>query len=237
MKYKPTIKDLAFVLMLIAFIIAVSNRNSVKRQLDDEKTKSELKDFSFDSLRNKHNQLVVEKGVLELNSKQEIKNLSAEVFDLKRKDEKRIKQVQALVRAGQKFRIDTVEIAYIDTIEVVPGLMVSADSVVLPPKHFKDSTKNYVIDGTVLLKSVRINKLDIKDTISLRIAEQKPKGIVRRITQPNNIVVQVVHSNDAIKTTGLQTVVLKERPNAWNRFIKPVFVAVVTGFISYKVLK
>lgn len=243
MNYKLSWKDFVIVALVIITSLFGCLNYSYSNLADQYQTILETKDFKFDSLLNVNNQIVAEKQVLETTNKEDIKKLSEEVFSLTKREEKRIKEVHALVRAIQNIRVTNTYIPYIDsTVDKSDSFytndsLVHKDSVVIPPRTFKNSTKNYVIDGTVLLKGVNINSIYLPDTLSFRIAEQRPKGIVNRILKPNETVVQAIHTNKLFETNGLQAITLKQKTNAWNRFIKPGLFMLGGGFITYKVLK
>lgn len=218
----------------VILFFSVKGCNDNAELASDYKAERDFANTQVSQFSNKLDQIISEQKVQEVNNKEVIKELSSQIFQLTKAEEKRIKEVQTLVRIIQKAGLDTVFVPYSDTITVNDTGMIRRDSVVIPPRNFKDSTANYDISGTVLLNGVRINSLSISDTLSFRVAEKRPKGLVRRIFQPNETVIQSVHSNPLIKTSGIQSMTLKHKNNAWNRWIKPAIAIGAGVFLGSK---
>lgn len=221
MQIKPTYLIIA--ILSIALFFSVKSCTDNKLHAEDLQAKIDYKDNSIKQFENKLGKIISEQEVAKTTNEKTIKELSEQVFQLKKQDEKRIKEVQALVRLIQNVKINTIEIPYTDTVQVYPpGTLVSVDSVVIPPKNFEVLNDAYAISGTVLLKGVKINSISLPDTASFRIVQQRPKGILNRIFQPNKTVIQSVHTNPYFTTNGIQSIVLKEKPNIFNKYIKPI---------------
>jgi hypothetical protein len=225
------------VILSIVLMSSIKQCNNNKDKADDLAAQNLYWKTSIDSITNKIGQVVAESKVAQTNSAETIRQLSSNVFQLQKNEEKRIKEVQTLVRLMQNFKLDSVFIPFIDTVNVSDTGMIKRNQVVIPPKQFKDSTKNYVIAGTVLLSGVRLDDVSISDTVSFRIAEKAPKGFINRIFKSNETVIQSIHTNPIVKTTGQQSITLKSRPNAWNRWIKPLLFGAGGVFLGSKVVK
>lgn len=225
---KPTHLLIVVILILLGIVClqqcSIKNKNE---QIQDYKAIEQFKDNSIDSLKNKLNQTVTENKIAVAASDEIIKSLSEDVFNLKDKDERRVKEVTALVREVQELKLKPPVIKYRDTGSNKPpefytnDSLVHKDSVVIPPKSFGDSTQHYVISGTVLLEGVRLDSVVVRDTSSFRFIEQKPKGLLKKLTKPNELVIQNIHTNPYIKTIGIQAITVKPKQSTWNKFIKP----------------
>jgi len=232
---KPTTKWIPYLIIGLLLTVVSLQRcsiNSKSKEISDYQEWNKYYNSQIDSFKNKLNQVVTESKVAQVNSEKEIKELSEQIFDLKKSDERHIKEIQALIRIKQTVRVDTIEIPYTDSFLVDKNdtTLVPRNTVVVPPRNFKDSTKNYQIDGTVLLNKVRINSLILPDTSSLRIVEKKEGFLKKR-----EIVIQGVHTNPLFKTEGMQTVIKRgDKPSRWQKWIKPVIAAIASGFITYK---
>lgn len=219
-------------LLLVTIGVQKCDLNKKAKEVSDRNEWLKYKDSQIDSFKNKYNQVIYESSVAKINNESQIKKLSDSIFSLKRKDEKQVKQIQALIRVSQRVKIDTIEIPYIDSVDRYDSSLVAKNTVVIPPKRFKDSTSNYQIDGTVLLDKVLINSLTLPDTSSLRIVEKKEGFFKKRET-----VIQGVHSNPLFSTNGMQTVIKRgDRPSRWQRWIKPVIAGAISSFITYKII-
>lgn len=209
------------VILLMYCVLSTSTCNSNERAALTAKGLYDYEHSTVTKLLNKKGVEVSETKAAETYSKDDIKKLSAEVFDLKNSLERKIKQVDALVRVNQ-----SVKIIGKDTIKYYPVVMDDVDSmvplntVVLPPRKFSTENKNYSIAGTVLLSGVKIDSIELNNTVSFRIAEKKNGLFSARET-----VVQAVNSNPYFTNNGMQSIVLKPKQNAWNKWIKPTLIA------------
>lgn len=174
------------------------------------------------------NQIVTEQEIAKANSQKQIKQLSEEVFKLRASDEKRIKQVEALIRIVQTAGVDTLYIPY-DSTSIEDTSLVRKDLVVVPPRSFTDSTKDYQISGNVLLHGVQLDRIAFTDTLSFRIVD-KTTGFLK----PRKTVVQAVHSNPYYITNSMQSITVEHKTNAWNKWIKPAIAFAAGVFISSK---
>ena len=223
-----------FIIAILAllFLLSLSKCNENARLAFSNKGLYDYEHSIVTRLLNKQGVEVSETKTAETYSSDAIKKLSAEVFDLKKSNEQQIKEVAALVRANQ-----VVKIMGKDTIKYYPVVMDNVDSmvpinsVVLPPRKFSTENKNYSIAGTVLLTGVKIDSIELNNTVSFRIAEKK-EGLF----SSKKTVVQVVNSNPYFNTNSIQSIVLKPKQNAWNKWIKPVVFA-GTAFLIQKQLK
>lgn len=194
------------------------------------KEAAEFKDQQMTTLKNTHDQVIAQQTTIVTENAKQIKAMSAEIFSLTGRLEKRIKEVQALVLVKQEIRLrDTIKVPYIDTRKISPDSLVMAKDVVIPPKPFKVVEPFYSIAGKVLLENLQIDSIVFPNQVSLRIATQK-KNFLSRSHQ----IVQVVNSNPYMQTLTLQSMTLKTKVSSWNKWIKPVVAAALTGFVMYK---
>jgi outer membrane murein-binding lipoprotein Lpp len=232
-----TNKIVAAVIVVLLIIIGLQqcSINKKDKEISDNQEWVKYYNSTVDSLKNKLNQTVVEAQVAKVNNEKEIKKLSETVFNLKESDERHVKQVNALIRVMQNFKLDTTLVAYHDTVEVDKNdsSLVPRNKVIVPPRDFVKTTENYQINGTVLLEGVRINSLVIPDTSSIRIVEKKTNFFKRRET-----VIQTIHTNPYYHNDKIQAVVKQgERPSRWQKWIKPLLTGIAGAFLTYKVVK
>lgn len=221
------VQFIAILLLGVLLFISVRQCNSNDARAENWQAVAEYKSQKIDSLRNAFNLWVTEQRVAQTNDAAEIKRLSAQLFELDARQERRIKKVEALVSVRQIARITDTLIQFDrDTVYRAAGGMIPADSVVIPPRDFKAANAFYSISGTVQLQGVRINDLTLPNTVSFRIADKKV-GLFK-----TDKVVQVINSNPYFSNTGASSITLKHRVNAWNKWIKPVGAAVLTALLT-----
>lgn len=228
LKYFPYV--LSGVLIFIMFLVL----NDLSRVKDENKDLLAKATWSsptkVDTIINKQGKPVLESAVIETATDKDLKELSSKYFQLQKQDEKRIKTITELTELLQQTTIDSVLVPYTDTVKIK-----DSDALVVPTT-FRDSTKNYKINGTVLLTGVRINSLTIPDSLFVQLVEQRPKGFLNNIFQKNRTMVQVLHSNPLVSTKDVKTIQVKLKPSAWNRWIKPVVFATLGIFLGGKLL-
>jgi hypothetical protein len=232
--------SLLLIFSIILMGIQQCNLNNTKDQVSDYKAWEKFMKAEIDSFKNKLNQTVVEAKVAQVADEERMKELSEQIFQLNKKDERQIKEIQSLIRVIQNAKLDTTFITFRDSTgkpvvrDPNDTTKVFRKDVVIPPMNFKDSTKNYQIDGTVLLSGVRINSLVLPDTASFRVVEKKEPGLFTK----RELTIQGIHSNPLFQTTGMQMVQKRgDKPTRWQRWIKPTLTFVIGSFLTYKVLK
>lgn len=189
-----------------------------------------FRDQEITKLKNTSDQVISQQRTIITENALQIKNLSAEMFNLGKKLEGKIKEVQALVSVQQEIRLpDTVHIPFTDTRHIRPDSMVMAREVVIPPKPFYIHNLYYTIAGKVLLKEVQVDSMYFPNKITFRIAEEKKNWWSSR-----RQVLHIVNSNIYMQTLGSQSMTLKPKVSAWHKWIKPALAAAVAGYISYK---
>lgn len=233
---------LALVIILLIIVLGVQqcNLNKKSDQVNDYKAWEQFMKAEIDSFKNTLNQTVVEAKVAQVADENRMKELSEQIFQLNKKDERQVKAIQSLIRVIQEARIDSIYIPFVDSTgkPVVKDpndtTKVFRKDVVIPPMAFKDSTQNYRINGTVLLNGVRIDSLVLPDTASFRIIEKKEPGLFTK----RELTIQGIHSNPLFKTTGMQMVQKQgDRPTRWQRWIKPTLAFLIGVFGTHYILK
>lgn len=222
-----TVLALAATLLILFFSVKSCRENEMIAE--NWKAQSAYKDTVIRELVNKNGQLVAEKQLVETNSAKDIEALSAKIFNL----EKGIKKVTALLRATQVIKITDTLIVFEPGQPQAPDTgMIPAASAIVTPMKFSQLGEHFSISGTVEKKGVTINSLLLPNTISFRIAEKK-EGLFK----PRLKVVQVINSNPLFVTQGAQSIVLKERRTAWDRWIGPVVYTAVSSLLTYKLTR
>jgi hypothetical protein len=225
----PRILPYMLIVILLAYcVIGTMKCNENSRLAVSNKGLYDYEHSRLDTLLNKQGLKVTETKPAETYSADDIKKLSAEVFDLKKSNERQIKEVAALVRVNQGVKIkgDSV-IKYYPVVMDDVDSMVSIHECVLPPRKFSNENKNYSIAGTVLLDGVKIDSIELNNTVSFRIAEKK-----NGLFSPRETVVQAINSNPYFTNTGMQSIVLKPKPSAWNKWIKPIVIGAASLIIK-----
>lgn len=224
---------LVIVFLLVYSILATKSCNDNKQDATSNKALYDFEHNKTDSFKNAKGVQVAEVKAAETYRAEDIKQLSEAVFNLKQSNEKLIKQVSFFANVNQRVSVkDTSVITYVPQ-EIDPiDTMVSINECVLPPKKFNTENRNYSIAGTVLLNGVKIDSIELNNTVSFRVAEKKDGFFSSKKT-----VVQVINSNPYFNTDSVQSIVLKPKQSAWNKWIKPVLFAAATLFVNNQLNK
>lgn len=218
-------KFLAGVVLLVA-ILAINDSVNKRKQIQNLKAEKVLLIHSIDTFRNKNSQLISQAEAAKVANDKAVTELSNEIFDLKRKNQKLVKEIQSLGRIGQRVRVDSVLIPYTDTFYVIN------DSTIRVPAPYEFDDKWFSLKGKVLKTGVLVDSISISDTLSFRQVDVK-NGWFKKPTT----VLQVVHSNPYVQTTSVQYIVVDRPTTQWNKWIKPTLTALGAGFITYKLVK
>jgi cell division protein FtsB len=230
----------AFPLMVVIFLVSLLTCNRQPAENSDLSDRLAALEAKTVQLENKNGQLVAENKQLTA-SKAELKGYTDTIFNLKRSQEKLIKEVTTFAKIVQAASFhgktatfndsqpnpskdgDTAKIVYIEQPR-------DPDLIRVPRSFsFADSTIQYA--GTVLKDSVRMDSIKITNALYFRAAVQKTGFL--RLGRTN--IVQAFNTNPAIVNTGLTSAQVKIRPNFWNRVLKPVLFAVGAGYVGYKI--
>lgn len=222
-------KHIIVLLMLMTIVVLVNRTNNQRKTINDLKADTTRLSTQIDTFRNKTGLLIAEQQVAEYENKQRLKELSNTIFDLEKKNQRLVKQVNYYGQVGQITKIDSVFIPYVDTVLIDTGIATNMISV---PKKFSTKDKYYTIEGIVKKEGVSVDNIEIINTVSFREIEKKQGLFKAPIT-----TLQVINSNEFVTTTGITSVNVKHKPSAWNRWIKPTLVGLGVGFVTYKIVK
>lgn len=197
---------------LIGSVSTCNKRNSTITQL-------RLDRQTIDSVVNLYGQTIITQEAIVTDNKQAIKDLTDSIFNLRRGEQRRIKDAIAYYKGITNTIIREVRVPYVDSSYIKDW----ADSVkqncakvieyyeansIFVPKQAKDSTSNYTADMTAGLNGITINKLEIPDSQYIRFVTikggllKKDASGKRHLFTKKSIQVQVLHTNPLVHITG-----------------------------------
>jgi hypothetical protein len=149
-------------------------------------------------------------------SQDAIQNLTKERFNLDKKHQKEIKAVHAYYRGITVTKIDSIDVPYVDTVatkkfsdsvtkacKIVIDYM--KDSTVTIGTTAGDTTKNYIINATILKNKLKVNTIQMIDTQDVQFVEIRGGFLKRdiygkrKLFSKRYIRVDVTHTNDYLK--------------------------------------
>lgn len=203
-------------ILSIALIASIVTCNKKDNQMITQK---QIEDQKFDSLKNAHNQYVITQEVIETNNKQSIKLLSDSNFNLRKDQDRKIKDAIAYYKGITKTIIKEVDVPYVDSIALnnfsdslkqkcAEVISYYESNTITVPKVAEDSTANYQVKLTIKQDKVTINNLTIPDSQYIRFVTLKG-GLLRKdasgkrhLFTKQSIQVQVLHTNPLVHVTG-----------------------------------
>ena len=226
MKTKTIIILIALVSLILFILLKARQCNNNEYDAINWKARYDSLKVEFVTFKNKAGQQVIEQKPAVFADAEAVKKASAKAFNLKKKDERKIKKVMAFVKVEQEVAISNDSISISTEFEGIE----KSDSIAVPVAFVKD-TGDYYMEGHITKTHLVIDSMSIYNTISMRIAEKK-KGVFKKGT-----VVQVVNTNPLLVNRGIQSTIVNHKPTAWSKWVKPALVAVVTGVLTYKLVK
>lgn len=180
----------------------------------------------LEKIKNRQGEVIAVQTAYIVNTQAEIKELSAEKFDLKNKNERLVKKVLAFSSQVVDTKLDSIDIPYIDTFERTrfsdsiekacsKVIQYMEARMITVPRTARDSTEEYVADLTATLSGIRINKISIPDSVYHRIIEKRG-GFLRKVQikkgdevkevlkfyVPKTIEFQTFHTNKKVEIKG-----------------------------------
>lgn len=215
-------------IVFLFFLNRCSNRK-YEGQLADSQTRIDslmLANQKWDSIHNADGETIITQQAIVTSSQDAIRNLTDSIFNLTKKQERRIREVIAYYSNRTSTGVDSIKIPYRDTLAMkrfsdsveqrcAEVIKYMRDSTVTVPKPVKDSTAHYMFDFTLERDSLAINKIAFPDSLDIQIVEIKG-GLLkkdfygkRRFILGRSIQVMAKHSNPFVKTLGTNSVVYK----------------------------
>ena len=222
---KLTIERVVIILLGIGLLISIGTckygKDRLRTQHDSEIIS--LKAQYADSIKNKEGEIVAIQEAFKVSTEKSLKDYTDTIFNLKKKQERQIKDVVSYYKATTVTGIHNVMIPYKDT----TGFKKFSDSVtkacadvikyynanaVKVPMDISDSTKDYILKGSIDLKGLKINSLELIDDEHVRVVVlkggflKKDQQGKRHLFTKRSLQVQVLHSNQLIKVKNISSI-------------------------------
>ena len=239
-KYLTT-SHLIMVGIIVGLVVLLSQVDSCRgRDFMSQQAKIDsltLANQQMVQVKNSLDQIVTKQAVIITQDQESLKDLTDSIFALNKKDQKRIKQIDALIQINSQTHVSTVNVPYVDTIarKKFSDSVEKACADVIA--YYRNSTveltdtsngelskhvvidsnqnKHFQFDGSVLKDKFRINSVNFPDKQSISIVETKG-GLLKRgidgkvkLFRKKTMEIQVLHTNPYIKVTGVSSIVYK----------------------------
>lgn len=231
-----TFKNIIGVGIFITILMLLSMVDSCKDKKYKDQYQSQLDSLILANqtlvvLKNKSDQKVIRQTAIVTDNQKALKEKAAEIFNLKKRDQKHVEEIKALITIKTKVRVDSIEIAYVDKEErkrFSDSLEKACKDVIA---YYEDSTikigqkakldslqnPDLQMDATITKTGIMIDSAVMPDNQAIAIYESK-NGLLRRDvngklrlwTKPS-LEVQVTHTNKYIHVTGMNSMIYQPK--------------------------
>lgn len=244
-----TVKHIIFGAIVVGLIIALmmvdSCRNSAFQKQKATLDSTTLANQELTRTVNEKNEQITKQDLIIVNSdedKEKLKNLTLELFDMKKREAKLIKQVNLLIQIQANTGVTHVDVPYLDTTAMKrfsDSLEKQCDTVIKyyrtnaielldtvidgePAKIITVDSADFQFKGYIMRTKFRIDTLNFPDSQRIAVAVTKG-GLFKRDTKGHlkifkrkTLTVYVVHTNKHINTTGMSSVeYIPEKKGRW----------------------
>ena len=231
-KYLTT-SHLIMVGIIVGLVVLLSQVDSCRgRDFMSQQAKIDsltLANQQMVQVKNSLDQIVTKQAVIITQDQESLKDLTDSIFALNKKDQKRIKQIDALIQINSQTHVSTVNVPYVIAYYRNSTVELTDTSNGELSKHVvidSNQNKHFQFDGSVLKDKFRINSVNFPDKQSISIVETKG-GLLKRgidgkvkLFRKKTMEIQVLHTNPYIKVTGVSSIVYK--PPVKGRWVERV---------------
>lgn len=200
--------------------------------------------------KNSIGQTVSKQAVIITEDQEALQDITAKVFNLEKQDEKRIKQINALIQIASRIRVDSINIPFKDEIaakKFSDSLIAACAEVInyyknnsIPvPQNVsisKEENPNFQFYGKVIKEGLAIDSINFPDSQRIAVIETKG-GLFRRNIEgkvkfytPRKLEIQVLHTNKYVEITGMSSIIYQ--PKVRGRWLERLLIAGVGIFLG-----
>jgi hypothetical protein len=189
---------------------------------------------------NERGQVITENQVLKAESGRQLKELTDTIFNLKKRDEKRIKTINSYARIIQEYNSGPKFAPFIEDVgdftagkDSTPTAGPRDSNYVRVPKPFMYLDSFTSIRGRVTRVGVWLDSIRIENTVHFRTLTERAGFL----NMGRKSTIQVLNSNPAIATIGVTTIQVPSRPNWWQKWGKLVAGAILGGISVHQLTR
>lgn len=211
----------ALILAIVLLVCGYCEKKGQLTYLEKQFSKFELKKQDFKVIVNKDKEKLIEQEQLIL-TLQQAKNLNVI-------DSKDWKNTQSRIEYVTQTRIDTIFIAFTDTLRINDTIYSKSDFDCL--KHFNLSDKFFYINGNVLENGIKIDSLSFPNIATITIGEKR-QGIFKKSLP----IVEIKNSNPYIQPISLSNVVINNKKKTYQKKSFWFTIGTSLGFLGTLIL-
>lgn len=191
---------------------------------------------------NERGQVITENQALKAESGRQLKELTDTIFNLKKRDEKRVKTINSYARIIQEYNSGPKFAPFIEDAgdftalagkDSTPTAGPRDSNYIRVPKPFMYWDSLTTIHGRVTRVGVWLDSMKVQNTVHFRTLTEKTGflNLGRKST------LQVLNTNPAITTVGATVVQIPTGPNWWHRWGKPAAFAILGGIVGHQIIR
>ena len=211
----------ALILAIVLLVCGYCEKKGQLTYLEKQFSKFELKKQDFKVIVNKEKEKLIQQEQLIL-TLQQAKNLNV----IESKD---WKNTQSRIEFVTQTRIDTIFIAFTDTLRINDTIYSKSDFECL--KHFNLNDKFFYINGNVLENGIKIDSLSFPNIATITIGEKR-QGIFRKSLP----IVEIKNSNPYIQPIDLSNVVINNKKKTYQKNSFWFTIGTSLGFLGTLIL-
>ena len=211
----------ALILAIVLLVCGYCEKKGQLTYLEKQFSKFELKKQDFKVIVNKEKEKLIQQEQLIL-TLQQAKNLNV----IESKD---WKNTQSRIEFVTQTRIDTIFIAFTDTLRINDTIYSKSDFECL--KHFNLNDKFFYINGNVLENGIKIDSLSFPNIATITIGEKR-QGIFRKSLP----IVEIKNSNPYIQPIDLSNVVINHKKKTYQKNSFWFTIGTSLGFLGTLIL-
>jgi hypothetical protein len=230
--------------LIVLFLLSLFTCNRQRGALSDLRLDLDSVARQARQFENEKGQVITENKVLKAESGRQLKELTDTIFNLKRRDEKRVKTINSYARiiqeynSGPKFAPfiedagDFTRLADKDSTQTAgPGPRDS--NYIRVPKPFMYWDSLTTIRGRVTRVGVWLDSMSVQNTVHFRTLTEKTGFL----NMGRKSTLQVLNTNPAITTIGATAIQVPNGPNWWHRWGKPAAFAILGGIVGHQITR
>lgn len=194
-------------------------------ELEDKYKLTQVDNQKLTDLVNKQGDIIKIQEAIVVKDKKSLKDYTDTIFNLKKKQERKIKEVIAYYNNKSIVQVDSFLVFSSDTIKVPEIITVEFinDSMITVPRTYTVDSTHFKFDATVNKKGLVINSLSLPDTTYGRFVELKN----------GKIQYQVFNKNPYIKIENSNSIIYKPKKKRL-KWLIPLGIGIVTGILITK---
>lgn len=233
MKYLTIILGISLIVGIFCFLQLSKTHNRYVKENEVIVLKYKMANQTKDSIINANGKAIDNQKVVITEQQDAINKISAEKFQLKKKNEKQLNTI-AFLQSELAAKVDSVFIPYVDTLylggkDSTQLISYIKDSTVKVPKDIKYKDEWVSIDQTLKKDGLQINSISLTDTLLQRVVRNDNGWFGKEYYE-----FQSFHTSPYFKTTAKQSILYVPKNKTKKVALVSLLIGIGAGLIIAK---